>query len=544
MFTNFGEKNKDHVVIRQLDSIILQLLVDFIYSGTILITKKNVQDLLAASNLLQLNDLKETCCEFFQKQLHPTNCLGIKAFADVHSCTKLLSSSELYIKQYFLKVVESEEFLSLSSEELVKLISCDELKVSSEEEVFESVLRWVKNELDSRKCFLPQLMEHVRLAFTSENYIIQKVLKEPILNNCLKCKEYINEVLHFHFPKRHESDQVIPIPERIRYKPRLEDKVILVVGGMGTKYSDSTEWYDPKVNQWKLMAKKPTKRVLASVAVSKDNLFFVVGGYGLGSYLRSGFVIDLFSESPSKRIDDMLVKRAKLGVGVINKNLYAVGGFDGTNCLNSAEVFDDSTKKWRMISSMSTRRGEFGVGVLNNLLYAVGGSDFMSGEVFNSVECYHPSLDAWRPVAEMCKRRRGVGVGVLDGVLYAVGGHDGSETLKSVEAYRPSTGVWTTMADMNLPRKLVGVVALEGLLHAVGGRDDSFVFNSVEVYNPITNTWTMLGAPMNVQRCCVEIPVNMLVQLFEHPFDLIIDILYYLTTYDYHPEILQKDILF
>ncbi|XP_029341304.1 kelch-like protein 2 [Acyrthosiphon pisum] len=225
MFTNFGEKNKDHVVIRQLDSIILQLLVDFIYSGTILITKKNVQDLLAASNLLQLNDLKETCCEFFQKQLHPTNCLGIKAFADVHSCTKLLSSSELYIKQYFLKVVESEEFLSLSSEELVKLISCDELKVSSEEEVFESVLRWVKNELDSRKCFLPQLMEHVRLAFTSENYIIQKVLKEPILNNCLKCKEYINEVLHFHFPKRHESDQVIPIPERIRYKPRLEDKV-------------------------------------------------------------------------------------------------------------------------------------------------------------------------------------------------------------------------------------------------------------------------------------------------------------------------------
>jgi len=42
--------------------------------------------------------------------------------------------------------------------------------------------------MDSRKCFLTQLMEHVRLAFKSENYIIQKVLKEPILNNCPKCK--------------------------------------------------------------------------------------------------------------------------------------------------------------------------------------------------------------------------------------------------------------------------------------------------------------------------------------------------------------------
>ncbi|XP_029341315.1 ring canal kelch protein-like [Acyrthosiphon pisum] len=187
------------------------------------------------------------------------------------------------------------------------------------------------------------------LAFTSENYIIQKVLKEPILNNNPKCKEYINEVLHFHSPKRHQSDQVIPIQKRIRYKPRLEDKVILVVSGNVGKYSDSTEWYDPKVNRWKLKAKllrTPTKRILASVTVSKNNVVFTVGGYCSGSYLQSFFVLDLFSESPCcKPIDDMLVKRSKLGVGVINNNLYAVGGFDGTNCLNSAEVFDDSTKK-------------------------------------------------------------------------------------------------------------------------------------------------------------------------------------------------------
>lgn len=43
MFTHFEEKDKDLVVIKQLDSITLQLIVDFIYSGKIMITENNVQ---------------------------------------------------------------------------------------------------------------------------------------------------------------------------------------------------------------------------------------------------------------------------------------------------------------------------------------------------------------------------------------------------------------------------------------------------------------------------------------------------------------------
>lgn len=46
MFTSFADKNKGLVVIRQIDSSTLQLLVDFIYSGKIMVTKKNVQVIL------------------------------------------------------------------------------------------------------------------------------------------------------------------------------------------------------------------------------------------------------------------------------------------------------------------------------------------------------------------------------------------------------------------------------------------------------------------------------------------------------------------
>jgi len=96
--------------------------------------------LIPAANLLQLNDVNKTCCAFLQKQLHPENCLGIKAYADLHSCSKLLTSSEFYIQQnltyeiffmimilygnciiyycYILilrEAVDADKFLSLSS---------------------------------------------------------------------------------------------------------------------------------------------------------------------------------------------------------------------------------------------------------------------------------------------------------------------------------------------------------------------------------------------------------------------------------------------
>ncbi|XP_001948815.2 kelch-like protein 3 isoform X2 [Acyrthosiphon pisum] len=501
MFTNFAESNKDLVAIKHLNSTAIQLLVDYIYSGEVVVTEKNVQILLPAANLLQLQEIKEACCDFLRTQLHHTNCFGINALADLYSCMELLKSSELYTQQHFSEVVEGDEFLSLSSEQVIKLISSDKLIIPSEEKVFESVIRWVKHELDSRKCILPQLMEHVRLPLTSKNFIVENVVKEPLLNNCPKCKDYIIEALQFHLLK--SAEDLISIPQNIRTKPRharSSHKVIFVVGGQGAKAIGSTEWYDPQINRWQIGPEMITRRCRGGVAVLKDNFVFAVGGV-FKTLHQSVDVLDLTSESPCwKPTADMLVKRKELGVGVIKDCLYAVGGFDGTSCLNSTEVFDCKTQKWCMVSSMSTRRSGFGVGVLNDVLYVVGGYD-SSRQSLNTVECYHPSFDTWTSVADLCVRRSGVGVGVLDGVLYAVGGYDGLEVRSSVEVYRPaSTRVWTTIADMNLCRRNAGVVALDGLLYVVGGRDGISNLDSVEFYNPITNTWSMLEASMHVAR--------------------------------------------
>jgi len=58
--------------------------------------------LLAAADHLQLGYVKSACAEFLQSQMDPSNCLSIKAFANLHDCMELLSSSEEYIKKQFL----------------------------------------------------------------------------------------------------------------------------------------------------------------------------------------------------------------------------------------------------------------------------------------------------------------------------------------------------------------------------------------------------------------------------------------------------------
>jgi hypothetical protein len=49
-----------------------------------------VETLLSTACLLQLTAVVDACCSFLMKQLHPSNCIGIRLFADAQGCVDLL----------------------------------------------------------------------------------------------------------------------------------------------------------------------------------------------------------------------------------------------------------------------------------------------------------------------------------------------------------------------------------------------------------------------------------------------------------------------
>ena len=90
-------------------------------------------------------------------------------------------ASTNYTEENFPEVVKGDEFLNLTREEVCYLISSDQLSVGSEERVFESVINWVRHDVQSRKKCLPDLLEHVRMPLLSKgkNQYVMGVRRRP-----------------------------------------------------------------------------------------------------------------------------------------------------------------------------------------------------------------------------------------------------------------------------------------------------------------------------------------------------------------------------
>lgn len=69
--------------------------------------------------------------------------------------------------------------------------------------------------------------------------------------------------------------------------------------------------------------------------------------------------------------------------------------------------YDPEKDQWQLVAPMLTRRIGVGVAVINRLLFAVGGFD--GANRLGSCECYNPDRDEWNSMASMNTVRSGAG---------------------------------------------------------------------------------------------------------------------------------------
>lgn len=70
--------------------------------------------------------------------------------------------------------MESEEFMLLPANQLIDIISSDELNVRSEEQVFNAVMAWVKYSIQERRPQLPQVRKSHPKVRTNFSYLLFK----------------------------------------------------------------------------------------------------------------------------------------------------------------------------------------------------------------------------------------------------------------------------------------------------------------------------------------------------------------------------------
>uniref|UniRef100_A0AAY4ADX9 Kelch-like protein 20 n=1 Tax=Denticeps clupeoides TaxID=299321 RepID=A0AAY4ADX9_9TELE len=396
---------------------------------------------------------------------------------------------------YTSQVMESEEFMLLPANQLIDIISSDELNVRSEEQVFNAVMAWVKYSIQERRPQLPQVLQHVRLPLLSPKFLVGTVGSDPLIKSDEECRDLVDEAKNYLL-----LPQERPLMQGPRTRPRKPircGEVLFAVGGWcsGDAIS-SVERYDPQTNEWRMVASMSKRRCGVGVSVL-DDLLYAVGGHDGSSYLNSVERYDPKTNQWSSDVAPTSTCRTSVGVAVLGGYLYAVGGQDGVSCLNIVERYDPKENKWTRVASMSTRRLGVAVAVLGGFLYAVGGSDGTSP--LNTVERYNPQENRWHTVAPMGTRRKHLGCAVYQDMIYSVGGRDDTTELSSAERYNPRTNQWSPVVAMTSRRSGVGLAVVNGQLMAVGGFDGTTYLKTIEVYDPDANTWRLYGG-MNYRR--------------------------------------------
>lgn len=491
MFTSgMKESDMSKITLQGVCPNTMGFLLYFIYSSEIRINEMNVCQLLPAATMFQINHVIEACCVFLENQLDPCNAIGIANFAQQHCCMDLYQKCNDFIFQHFGQVSQQDEFLQLNPCQLIMLIKRDELNVRSEKEVYDAVLRWVKQDEETRHPKMEHILCAVRCHFLPPNFLRDQIKHCALLQSMPQCRDYLSGVFQDLTLHKKPCDK-----QRVPNAPH----VIYIAGGYLRHSLSNMECFNVDDQHWLTLAELPMPRSGLGGAFIQG-LFYAVGGRNNSPEgNQDSNAVDCFDPQLNRwhTCTPMNVARNRVGVGVIDGMLYAVGGSQGTLHHNSVERYEPDKNKWYPVKPMATKRIGVGVATVNRFLYAVGGFD---GTVrLNSVECYHPENDEWTFVSSMKTSRSGAGVVALDHFVYAIGGYDSVLQLDTAEQYNTETDEWKFVANMNSPRSALTVAVLDAKIYALGGYDGNEFLGTVEIYDPKKDQWT-IAVPMSCGR--------------------------------------------
>ncbi|XP_078666790.1 kelch repeat and BTB domain-containing protein 8-like isoform X2 [Branchiostoma floridae x Branchiostoma belcheri] len=173
MFTSdMAESRQQTVVLKGLDAAMFGEILSYIYSGTLHVSLDRVQHLYQAADLLQLDYVRDTCSSYMAMNVERSTCVELYKFADAFAVDIVLNRCLQCICRHFAKVSISEEFCSLSVDQLTEIISHDELDVKEETRVWEAVVRWVQHSREDSKremlCMNPRVGRYISCGYPAD----------------------------------------------------------------------------------------------------------------------------------------------------------------------------------------------------------------------------------------------------------------------------------------------------------------------------------------------------------------------------------------
>lgn len=164
---------------------VVSQVLHYLYTSEIALDEANVQDLFAAAHRFQIPSIFTICVSFLQKRLCLANCLAVFRLGLLLDCARLAVAARDFICSRFPLVARDNDFLGLSADELIAIISSDGLNVEKEEAVFEAVMRWAGSgdaeAQAERQRALPTVFESIRCRLLPRAFLESRVERHPLV---------------------------------------------------------------------------------------------------------------------------------------------------------------------------------------------------------------------------------------------------------------------------------------------------------------------------------------------------------------------------
>jgi Galactose oxidase, central domain len=189
-----------------------------------------------------------------------------------------------------------------------------------------------------------------------------------------------------------------------------------------------------------------------------------------------------------------------------NGKVLIAGGYNDTEILATAELFDPTTGTFTPTGLMTTPRFSHTATLLQNGKVLIAGGSPSLGDLsggddtddLSTAELYDPTTGTFTATGSMSNQRSQHAATLLaNGKVLLVGGAVGN----AAELFDPATGSFSPTGDLIVGGRWGCTATLlnNGTVLIAGGRDDEnfwagFPLNDAELFNPTTGTFTATGS--------------------------------------------------
>ncbi|CAH1263835.1 KLHL24 [Branchiostoma lanceolatum] len=461
MFCNGLRESKEHkVTIHEVSTGTLQLLVDYAYTSKVTVTEDNAVKLMKATNFFQIQPVFDACMKFLLEGLRAENCLSILDLGGMLS-PELEKRASLCALNDFVAVSKTPEFLHLTKDQLITLISSDDLN-APEEVVYTSVMTWINHDTGERNNDMKELMELVRFPFMDKQYFFENVESNEFVRRA--CPDIMAEARRYQlFPGEVQSPRTRP-----RHASGLREAVVVIGGTEIRNFSDSnsirmTCSAEPSSTSWTpLTQMKQDDFGFAAAVLGTSDIIVSAGMSSPKAVWLYNVELDNWA-----RLAPMNVNRSFHKLAVVQGKVYAIGGIENSSkfVLDSVEVYNRRLNKWTEGVALPQPKSRHAAAVLDGNIYVIGGCDERRGSTstHSTVYRFTPGESQWLPQSNIPEACQNISASALNGNIYVAG-------LRRVYSFMPgeSGGSWSEVATEGV-YSFHGMTAFVGRIYICGG---------------------------------------------------------------------------